>query len=121
LKASPKIVGLLFFLLERLSPRESYTPGQRIGLPVDQCDCSRNLAHMILFPHDERMVTLVGEEAYVRWMDDQNIGVSSRAEGLKVLAEAGASLVRLRLPPNAAKSKILTLAQAKRHFHFRAN
>ncbi len=121
LKASPKIVGLLFFLLERLSPRESYTPGQRIGLPVDQCDCSRNLAHMILFPHDERMVALVGEEAYVRWMDDQNIGVSSRAEGLKVLSAIGSSLSRLHLTPNSSKSRILTLAEAKRHFHFRAN
>lgn len=28
----------------------------------------------MLFPHDERMVDLVGENAYVRWMDDQNIG-----------------------------------------------
>jgi hypothetical protein len=121
LRVSPKIIGLLFFLLERLSPRESYTPGQRIGLPVDQCDCSRNLAHMILFPHDERMVALVGEEAYVRWMDDQNIGVASRAQGLRILAEIGGSLARLHLTANSGKSKILTLAGAKHHFHFRAN
>jgi hypothetical protein len=121
LRVSPKLVGLLFFLLERLSPRESYTPGQRIGLPVDQCDCSRNLAHMMLFPHDERMVDLVGDDAYVRWMDDQNIGVASRAEGLRVLAEVGESLGRLHLTPNSSKSKILTLAAAKRHFHFRTN
>jgi hypothetical protein len=121
LRASPKLIGLLFFLLERLSPRESYTSAQRIGLPVDQCDCSRNLAHMMLFPHDERMVELVGEDAYVRWMDDQNIGVATRAEGLRVLAAVGQSLARLHLTPNAGKSKILPLAAAKRHFHFRAN
>jgi hypothetical protein len=121
LRASPKLVGLLFFLLERFSPREPYTPSQRMGLPVDQCDCSRNLAHMMLFPHDERMVELVGEDAYVRWMDDQNIGVASRAEGLRVLGEVGQSLARLHLAPNSGKSKILTLAGAKRHFHFRAN
>lgn len=121
LRASPKLIGLLFFLLERLSPRESYTPGQRIGLPVDQCDCSRNLAHMMLFPHDERMVDLVGEDAYVRWMDDQNIGVASRAEGLRVLGAVGESLGRLHLTPNSSKSKILTLAAAKLHFHFRTN
>ena len=121
LRASPKIVGLLFFLLEHLSPRESYTPSQRIGLPVDQFDCSRNLAHMILFPHDERIVALVGEEAFVRWMDDQNVGVNSRAEGLRVLSAIGSSLSRLHLTPNSSKSRILTLAEAKRHFHFRAN
>jgi len=121
LRASPKLVGLLFFLLERFSPRESYTPGQRMGLPVDQCDCSRNLAHMMLFPHDERMVELVGESAYVRWMDDQNIGVASRAQGLRVLGAVGQSLARLHLTPNSGKSKILTLAGAKQHFHFRVN
>jgi hypothetical protein len=121
LRVSPKLIGLLFFLLERLSSRESYTPGQRIGLPVDQGDCSRNLAHMMLFPHDERMVNMVGEAAYVRWMDDQNIGAASHAQGLRILAAVGESLARLHLTPNAGKSRILTLAQAKQHFHFRAN
>jgi hypothetical protein len=121
LPAPPKMVSLLFLLLENLSIREPYVPVQRIGLPVDPCDCSRNLAHMALFPHDRRLVELVGEDAYVRWMDDQNIGVDNRAEGLRVLHAVGVSLRKLHLTPNAGKSKILSLAAARRHFHFASN
>lgn len=121
LPVPPRLISLLFLLLESFSLREAFTPAQRIGLPVDPCDCSRVLAHMILFPHDQRIVGLVGEDAYVRWMDDQNMGVNSRAEGLRVLGEVCDSLRRLHLTPNAAKSKILSLQEAKRHFHFVAN
>lgn len=116
-----RLVGLLFFLLERLSVRETYSESPRIGLPVDEFDCSRKLAHLMLFPHDDRMVALVGEEAYIRWMDDQNIGVESRAEGLKVLAQVGISLGRLHLTPNAEKSRVLSFKDAVRHFHLDIN
>jgi len=116
-----RTVGLLFFLLERLSIRQEYAGSHGISLPVDEFDCSRTLAHMVLFPHDDEMVKLVGEENYVRWMDDQNLGVSSRAEGLRVLSEAGRSLSRLHLSPNVQKSKVLTLSEARRHFHLDLN
>src|SRR5688500_16295737 len=46
-------------------------------------------AHMVLFPPDDAMVQWVGEARYVRWMDDQNMAVKSRAEGLRVLSEVG--------------------------------
>jgi hypothetical protein len=121
LDVPPKIIGLLFFLLERLSIRDQYTQSPRIGLPVDEFDCSRNLAHMVLFPHDNRLVEIVGEHAYVRWMDDQNIGVKSRADGLRVLAQVGQSLSRLHLTANASKSQVLSLVDARRHFHFDIN
>ena len=48
ISAPPRMVSLLFTLLENFSIRESFTPVQRIGLPVDQGDCSRKLAHMAL-------------------------------------------------------------------------
>ena len=115
------IVGLLFFILERLSIREAFNESPRIGLPVDEFDCSRTLAHMVLFPHDRRMVGLVGENAYVRWMDDQNFGVNNFADGLEVLKKCSQSLARLHLTPNAAKSKILDIKEASRHFHFDIN
>lgn len=115
------MVGLLFFLLERLSIRQDYTDSHRISLPVDEFECSRTLAHIVLFDHDRYMVELVGSDNYVRWMDDQNIGVESRAEGLRVLAEVGKSLARHHLTANAKKSKILTLEEARRHFHLDLN
>jgi hypothetical protein len=115
------MIGLLFFLLERLSIREAFSESPRIGLPVDEHDCSRKLAHMVLFPHDDRMVRMVGEDAYVRWMDDQTFGVNSKGEGLRVLGAAGRSLARLHLTPNTSKTKLLSLSEARRHFHLDLN
>lgn len=117
----PRMVGLLFFLLERLSIRQDYGSSHGISLPVDEFDCSRTLAHMTLFGHDDAMVSLVGTDNYVRWMDDQNLGVSSKANGLRALAEVGKSLARLHLSPNAKKSRILNLSEARRHFHLDLN
>lgn len=67
------------------------------------------------------MVQLVGKSAYARWMDDQCMGVSSRAEGLGVLAEVGTSLTTLHLTPAAKKSMVLPLSQVRRHFHLDLN
>jgi hypothetical protein len=54
-------------------------------------------------------------------MDDQNIGVMSHAKGLEALAFVGQSLARLHLTPNAKKSAVWSLAQAKDHFHLDLN
>ncbi len=118
---APRMLGLLFFLLERLSIRQDYASSAAISLPVDEFDCSRTLAHMTLFTHDDAMVELVSEDNYVRWMDDQNFGVVSRAQGLRVLSEVGKSLAKLHLSPNTKKSKILSLSEARRHFHLDLN
>ena len=121
LPVMPRMLGLLFFLLERLSIRQDYASSHGISLPVDEFDCSRTLAHMTLFSHDDTMVGLVGEDNYVRWMDDQNLGVLSKAVGLRALSEVGKSLARLHLSPNSKKSRILTLSEARRHFHLDLN
>jgi len=117
----PRMVGLLFFLLERLSLRDPYSDSRRIGLPVDEFDCSRQLAHLLLFSHDDRITARFGEDAYVRWMDDQHVGVASKAEGLEALATIGHSLARINLTANAGKSRILSITEAKRHFHLDIN
>lgn len=119
--APHRMIGLLFFLLERLSIREAFSDSPRVGLPVDEFDCSRQLAHLFLYAHDDRVVAQVGKDAFVRWMDDQNIGVPSRADGLKALACVGSSLAQLHLTANAGKSRILSLAEARRHFHLDLN
>ncbi len=121
IRVAPGMVGLLFFLLERLSIRDAYSESPRIGLPVDEFACSRKLAHMVLFPHDDRMLQGFGAGSYVRWMDDQNFGVASRAEGLRCLAVVSDSLSRLHLTANSKKSVILSISEARRHFHFDIN
>ena len=117
----PRMLGLLFFLLERLAVREEYAHSPAIGLAVDEFDCSRTLAHLVLFPYDDSMVACVGEDRYVRWMDDQVFGVPSRANGLVLLGQIDLSLRQLHLTPNAKKSRILTLPEARRHYHLDIN
>jgi hypothetical protein len=119
--AQPATVGLLFFLIEHLSIRREHTGSPGIGLPVDELDCSRKLAHIFLFSHDQRMTRAVGSDAYVRWMDDQTIGVDTRAAGLRAIGELNTSLARLYLTASVAKSKLLTLSEARRHFHLPTN
>jgi hypothetical protein len=121
LPVPPRMVGLLFYLLEHLSIRQDFASSHGISLPTDEFDCSRTLAHMVLFPHDDAIIQLVGEDRYVRWMDDQNMAVDSRATGLVVLQEVGKSLGRLHLTPSSQKSRILSLAEARRHYHLDLN
>ncbi len=121
IRVDRNLVGLLFFILERLSIRDAFNESPRIGLPVDDFDCSRTLAHMVLFPHDDRMAEVVTEGAYIRWMDDQNFGASSYADGLNILKQCGKSLSNLHLTANASKSRIMSFSQASRHFHFDIN
>jgi hypothetical protein len=116
-----RLIGLLFFLLERLAIRADYSDSPRIGLPVDEFECSRTIANLVLFPHDRAMVDLVGKHAYVRWMDDQAIGVNSRSEGLKIVTAVGASLANLYLTANSKKTQILSLKRAKLYFHLEVN
>jgi hypothetical protein len=40
LPVAPRMLGLLFFLLERLSIRQDYASSHGISLPVDEFDCS---------------------------------------------------------------------------------
>ena len=115
------LIGLLQVLLERLMFRDPYSGHPRVGIPVDEFDCSRCLAHLILFAHDDRMVKLVGEDGYSRWMDDQVFGVRSEVEAYQLLAEVNRSLKRIHLSPNSSKSGIMQLKDTRSHFHFRAN
>ena len=121
ISAPPRMVGLLFFILERFSIRDAYNESPRIGLPVDEFGCSRRIAHMVLFPHDDRMIHELGERNFIRFMDDQNFGVNSRAEGLQMMGLLSRSLAQLHLTPNPLKSKILSISEARRHFHFDIN
>jgi len=116
-----RLIGILFFLLERLAIRADYSDSPRIGIPVDEFECSRTIANLVLFAHDRRIVELVGSEAYVRWMDDQAIGVNSRADGIKIVAALGSSLAKLYLTANAKKTRVLSLREAGLHFHLDTN
>jgi hypothetical protein len=116
-----KSVGLLGKLLENFKPDSGYSPSPRVGLPVDQHDCSRALAHIFLFEHDRRLINAVGKNNYARWMDDQNFGVSSETEARKLISKLTDSLSQQRLVLNVGKTKFLDPDEVSQEFHLASN
>lgn len=114
-------LGLLGRLLESFKPPTGHSPNPRIGLPVDEFDCSRQLAHIFLFEHDKRVIRNFGETNYVRWMDDQSIGVQSLAEARKAVYTVNKSLASQRLTVNSGKTKFLVWEDVVRYFQLDVN
>jgi len=121
LKLPRKAVGLLGRLLEAFKPTAGHSPNPRVGLAVDELDCSRELAHLFLFEHDARVVAEFGEDNYVRWMDDQNIGVRSMTEARRLVNLLTGSLCSQRLTLNSGKTKFLGPADVVEFFQLEAN
>lgn len=103
-----KALGVLGKLLDVLRPDSGHSASPAVGLPTDEIDCSRTLAHIFLFEHDREIANFAGNESYVRWMDDQNVGVSSELHARMVVRQMVLSLSRQRLTLNAGKTKFLS-------------
>ena len=116
-----KFVGLLGKVLERFKPQRGHSPSPRVGLPEDEFDCSRQLAHIFLFEHDSRIKECVLPDSYIRWMDDQNIGVRSMTEARRVVRKLTESLAEQRLVLNAGKTTFLTPNDLANVFHLDVN
>jgi len=116
-----KAIALLGKILDEFKPMSGHSPNPRIGIPVDEYDCSRELAHIFLFEHDRRVVEKVGEENYVRWMDDQNVGAESYTDARKVVNLLTRSLTMQRLTLNGGKSKFLNPQEVIQYFQLDAN
>lgn len=120
-KLPRKAMGLLGRLLEAFKPAAGHSPNPRVGLAVDELDCSRELAHLFLFEHDKRITDEVGSANYVRWLDDQNIGVPSIRHARKLVNTLTRSLSSQRLTLNAGKTKFLSPVEVVQHFQLHAN
>jgi hypothetical protein len=116
-----KAIALLGRLIEVLKPTSGHSPNPRVGLPVDELDCSRQIAHVFLFEHDQRIVKFVGEDHFVRWMDDQNAGVRSMTEARKLVNLLTRSLAEQRLTLNAGKTRFLPPDEVVSEFHLDTN
>ena len=119
-----KAVAILGRLLEMLKPTAGHSPNPRVGLPVDELDCSRQIAHLFLFEHDHNVIRALGaegEDRYVRWMDDQNIGAISVTDARRIVNLLTRSLQRQRLTLNAGKTKFLSPDDVVIEFHLDAN
>ncbi len=109
-------LGILGQLLAMLRPVTGHSPSPAVGLPIDQFDCSRILAHVFLFEHDAHVAEIVADTGYVRWMDDQTVGVASREEARQVTRELVRSLGKQRLTLNTSKTRVLGPTEVATHF-----
>ncbi len=114
-------LGVLGQILDVLRPLAGHSSPPAVGLPQDSFDCSRTLAHIFLFEHDRRAMREVGRNGYVRWMDDQNLGVKSKVAADRAVHMLVESLNRQRLVLNAGKTRILTPAQQAEHLCLKHN
>ncbi|WP_055074868.1 RNA-directed DNA polymerase [Pseudanabaena sp. 'Roaring Creek'] len=119
-KFSENLLNFLFYLLEAFSWRPYYMPHSGVGLPQINFDAPRLLAHVYLFKIDEELDKASNGD-FVRWMDDIDVGVGSRAEGKKLLRNLDNVLSSQGLRLNTSKSKILSAQEAVEHFWIQEN
>lgn len=112
-EAEEKLLQLLFYLLHAMVNKPEYSIDHDNGLPQENHDASRMLAHFFLEPIDKDFEDWGREERYIRWMDDFRIAVTSEIEGRKCLQKLQLLLEKRGLFLNTAKSKILSREQAK--------
>src|SRR6185312_11132312 len=91
-----------------------------VGLPQSNLDAPRLLAHTFLFEIDEWLSNQTGID-FARYMDDMDIGVDSPQEGRAVLRDLDLALQTRQIRLNSGKTKILSDAEARRHFKIREN
>lgn len=113
-------LNLTFYVLEAMSWRPYYMPASGVGLPQINFDAPRLLAHSYLYPVD-RDLSAATNGSFARWMDDINAGVSSLADGKRILRDLELLLNSLGLRLNASKTQILSAEEATKHFWIREN
>lgn len=101
-----QVINLLFIILEAMVPRPDYAGNRQTGLPQEEHDSSRVLAHAFLRPVDLAFTSEIRDGRYTRWVDDFVIRVTSVPEGRKVLHKLQCSLEAQGLYPNTGKSCI---------------
>ncbi len=106
-----RMSNLLFLILESMAPRPEYSSNRHVGLPQEDYDASRILAHAFLGPVDKEFQAEIDEGRYARWVDDIVIGVHSEAEGWRALHRLEKAMEHRGLFVNSAKSKILRVEE----------
>jgi len=105
--AEERLINLLFFILESMTWRPAYSENRHVGLPQENYDASRILAHAFLQPVDMRFQSEIEGGRYARWVDDFVIAVPNPQEGRSVLRRLEQALEDRGLFPNSAKSKVV--------------
>jgi hypothetical protein len=108
-QATPALLELLFHCLESWLPRYAYSTAT--GLPVEDNDVSRLVAHNYLKSLDARF-TDIPNWVYLRY--DTIFVVRTEGEADQARAQHHKALRELGLNPNASKTEVLTTTEFER-------
>lgn len=109
-KGDAELVGLMRHMLGAFAPMTRYQRSAAGGLPQENFDGSRVIAHTMLGPLDEEFRSEGTTDRYSRWVDDIVIGADSWPEALRQVQRVQQSLEKLGLYPNSSKTKIVPRA-----------
>ncbi|GAB7388430.1 hypothetical protein BSNK01_22670 [Bacillaceae bacterium] len=104
---SRDIINLLFLILEGMLPKPNFETQHMAGIPQEDFDGSRTLAHAYLLNHDINFKKEGEKGRYARWVDDMTFGTSSYEEAVSLLNRVQQSLENLGLFINTEKTEIL--------------
>jgi hypothetical protein len=102
-----EVVRLCVQIIDGVMPRQDYSETSLMGLPQEQSDSSRYIAHSFLV-HVDRVFEKEGESGrYTRFMDDVLIGVPTPSAGELAVMRWQMGLESLGLYPNGAKTVVI--------------
>jgi hypothetical protein len=102
-----EVVRLCVQIVDGVMPRQDYSETSLMGLPQEQSNSSRYIAHSFLV-HVDKVFENEGESGfYTRFMDDVLIGVSSPSVGESAVMRWQMGLESLGLYPNGAKTRVI--------------
>ncbi|MHB8516210.1 MAG: RNA-directed DNA polymerase [Dehalococcoidia bacterium] len=116
---SEDIVRLLEHMLHQFAPLNEYRISPVLGLPQENFDSSRILAHTYLKPIDSEFETEGSSNRYSRWVDDIVIGTDTKEEAVRAVRRVQIALEKLGLYPNSAKTRIVR-SQAFEHDYMKS-
>jgi hypothetical protein len=104
---SAEVVRLLDHMLRQFSPMSEYRQMPTTGLPQENFDSSRVIAHTYLKVIDLEFEEEGRADRYSRFMDDIVIGADTESEALLLVQRVQFALERVGLYPNPAKTRIV--------------
>lgn len=113
---SQELTDLLVYLIAELAPRTSYRRTRLEGLPQENFDGSRVLAHTYMGPVDEQFLAEGESNRLSRWVDDFVVGADTREEALTIVSRLQKGLESVDLFPNSSKTRIVQRMEFAREY-----
>ncbi len=101
-------LNLLLMLLLGLLARPGFDSDAQRGLPIEDHDCSRTLAHFFLKPLDDEFEREGGASSYTRFVDDMALGATSKIHAARLAGRIQKTLESLNLTLNSAKTQFFS-------------